>query len=312
MKTSLSVTLAVAVACMWAQTHAQAPGVPVYTDGQGRRAEAPLIKQAKELKDAGGLLSMTQVAEQAKRSVCELALPKAQSQQLNGRELWNRSRKAHLRVGWLFLCKDCNRWHLNLAGGYAITNSAAATCAHVLDPLDMREGYLIAVDEEERVLPVAEVLAVNRVLDSAILRLKTGTLQPLPLSTNVAPGDTVSCFSDPMGRRGFFSQGIVNAFVKKPFLRKRELAALPSPPAADEAPVWVVVSTDWAPGSSGSAVVDACGNAVGHVSVIEPVLEDPPKNPKLASPPRGTMIVFHDAISASNLLALIKPPTKHP
>ena len=30
----------------------------------------------------------------------------------------------------------------------------------------------------------------------------------------------------------------------------------------------VNVSTDWAPGSSGSAVLDQCGNVIGHVSTI--------------------------------------------
>ncbi len=33
------------------------------------------------------------------------------------------------------------------------------------------------------------------------------------------------------------------------------------------------VSTDWAPGSSGAAVLDQCGNAIGHVSTIAPLSE---------------------------------------
>jgi hypothetical protein len=33
------------------------------------------------------------------------------------------------------------------------------------------------------------------------------------------------------------------------------------------------VSTDWAPGSSGAAVLDACGNAIGHVTSIMPMRE---------------------------------------
>jgi hypothetical protein len=196
---------------------------------------------------------------------------------------------------------------------------------------EMKEGYLVAADDDDNLFVVTEVLASSRALDTAILRLKTDSLTPVSFSTDVHPGDTVYCFSDPMDRRGYFSQGMVNRFVRRPFLRKKELAeagkadgnakaAVSSSPsrAAQSTlptPTWLQVNTDWAPGSSGSAVLDICGNVVGHVSEIESVLEDPsPDAKRAARQSRGTMIVFHDAIAASNVLSLIKqpPPTKPP
>jgi hypothetical protein len=287
---------------------------------------ADLSKNARKLREAGSLLTAEKVKEQSKRATCELTLPAPSTLALQPREIWQRARASHLRIGWLYLCDECDKWHLSLSGGYAITTSTAATCAHVIEPLDeMKEGYLVAADDDDNLFAVTEVLAVSRALDTAILRLKTDSLTPVPFSSDVHPGDTVYCFSDPMDRRGYFSQGMVNRFIKRPFLRKKEVVDAGNADGSAKAtvssstrraaqsalptPTWLQVNTDWAPGSSGSAVLDVCGNVVGHVSEIESVLEDPSPNAKRAArQSRGTMIVFHDAIAASNVLALIKPP----
>lgn len=320
-----------AVAAITASTAlAQAPGVPIYPEGRGARPLAPLAKSAKKLRESGALLSAEKAKAQYGHTSCHLTLPPANTQKLDNREVWQRARKAHIRVGWLYLCNECDRWHLGLSGGYAITNDTVATCAHVVEPLEMKEGFLIAADDDDHLYAVTEILAMNRALDTAIVKLKADHLTPLPFGKDVQPGDTVYCFSDPMDRRGFFSQGMVNRFVKRPFFTKKELDEeeknkdkdheKPKDPmptagktgakaAPGEAPIWIEVSTEWAPGSSGSAVLDACGNAVGHVSEIESMLEDPDpdaKRPKARA--RGTVIIFHDAIAASNVLSLIKPP----
>jgi hypothetical protein len=224
-----------------------------------------------------------------------------------------------MRIGWLYLCTECDKWHLGLSGGYAITKNTAATCEHVIAPLeDMKEGYLVAADDDDNLFAVTEVLASNQALDTAIVRIKTDNLSPVPFSTDVEPGDTVYCFSDPVDRRGYFSQGMVNRFIKRPFLSKKELNELGDDNVASGTraaarkkspsmtPTWLEVNTEWAPGSSGSAVLDVYGNAVGHVSEIESVLEDP--DPGARRKPLGTMIIFHDAIAACNVLSLIKTP----
>ena len=320
MNAALSALLVLAITTTVARS--QAPDVPVYEEGPGARPLATLSKQAKKLRESGLLLSAEKAKEQSKRTSCLLTLPTPSTQKLDTREVWQRARKSHMRVGWIYLCNECDRWHLSLSGGYAITSDTVATCAHVIEPLEMREGYLIAADDDDKLYAVTEVLANNPALDTAIVRLKAGSLSPLPLGKNVLPGDTVFCFSDPVDRRGYFSQGMVNRFVKRPFLRKKEVqdaekasasnpdSSTASAPAKAplESPVWIEVSTEWAPGSSGSAVLDTCGNAVGHVSEIEAVLEDPLPNAKRAAKARGTVIIFHDAIAASNVLSLIKPP----
>jgi hypothetical protein len=222
---------------------------------------------------------------------------------------------SHLRVGQFYICSKCDKWHLDLAGGYAITaDGAVATCAHVIaPPPNMKEGWLVAVTEEDVLLPVTEVLACNVGTDCAIIRVKSDKpLTPLPFSFDVSPGDPVWCFSDPGGKRGYFSEGIVSRFVKRSFMSKKEAAKLPEGTEVPK-PVWLETTTDWAPGSSGSAVMDQFGNAVGHVSEIQTVLEDPlparkKKNAATIIEQLGTQMVFHQAICAAEVKALVKKP----
>jgi hypothetical protein len=315
MKASFVAVLCLACASVSLPVRAQSPGVPIYAEGKGARPLGALSKSAKKLRESGALLSFERAKEQYKRTSCQLTLPQPSTQKLEPRQIWQRARAAHMRIGWLYLCNDCEHWHLGLSGGYAVTSDAVATCSHVIDPLDeMRQGYLIAADDDDNLFPITEVLAVNRSLDTAIVKLKGANLTPLPLGQEVHPGDTIYCFSDPVDRRGFFSQGMVNRFVKRPFLTEKDLhdedrksiraSASRTKPAAEN-PVWLEVSAEWAPGSSGSAVLDVCGNAVGHVSEVESVLEDPDPGARHAA--RATMIIFHDAIAAGNVLSLIKP-----
>ncbi len=178
----------------------------------------------------------------------------------------------------------------------------------------MKAGWLVAATEDDVLLPVTEILACNAGTDCAIIRVKSDQpLTPLPLGLDVSPGDPVWCFSDPSGKRGYFSEGIVSRFVKRPFLRKKETADLPEGAEVPK-PVWLETTLDWAPGSSGSALMDQFGNCVGHVSEIQTVLEDPlPVRKKKSeanssSQQLGTQIVFHQAIGAVEVRALVKNP----
>jgi len=294
---------------------AQAPGVPVYAEGRGSRPNAALTEQAKKLQGASALLSMTKALEQAQRTQCGIVLPAADSKPLSPRERWQRARRSHLRVGQFYLCSKCDKWHLDLAGGYALTaDGAVATCAHVIaPPPNMKEGWLVAVTEEDVLLPVTEVLACNVGTDCAIICVKSDQpLTPLPLSLDVSPGDAVWCFSDPSGKRGYFSEGIVSRFVKRAFMSKKEAVKLPEGTEVPK-PVWLETTTDWAPGSSGSALIDQFGNAVGHVSEIQTVLEEPltarkKKSEATVIEQLGTQMVFHQAIGAVEMKALVKKP----
>jgi len=237
------------------------------------------------------------VKKQLSRTSCSLKLPKPSTTRLTDREIWRLSQAAHVRVGWHYLCKKCDQWHQNLAGGYFISaDGAIATCYHVVEPdEDFREGFLVAANESGELIPVTEVLAVNEWADTAILRARiSAPVTPLALNSQVYPGDLAWCYSDPLGRSGYFSKGIVNRFY---VLRRHR-----------EESVRMEVSTDWAPGSSGAAVLDECGNAIGHVSEISSASTSRGRGYNPNSRGNSSMIVFHCAARAADVISLVRSP----
>jgi S1-C subfamily serine protease len=325
--------------CTTNRVQAQAADVKIISDSD--YDSKAMIKKANTLRKAGGLLSSVEASNQLNRASCELKLPKPATKKLGDREIWQRSQAAHVRVGWLYLCKKCSRWHQNLAGGYFITaDGVIATCFHVVNPFEnFREAYLIASTEDGRVFPVTEILAANNATDCAIIRAKVDgpTIKPLAVNSNVYPGDSAWCYSDPEGRNGYFSKGMVNRFYYH-YIKDLD---------ADSARM--EVSTDWAPGSSGSAVLDVCGNAIGHVSEIAAIscarnnicnseadecgnaigrisensflrcAQASTNELKGGASPVATnqkeevpepVLVFHCAARAADVLALVKPPKK--
>ena len=278
----------------------------IYSD---RRIDPVVLKTVTELRDAGKLLTSEVLLPQLKNPKCRLKLPPLRTQRLAGRDLWASARQSYLRVGWFYQCSKCNRWHLDLAGGYAITaDGAVATCHHVVEtPEKLVKGHFIAAADDGRVFPVTEVIAANAKSDACIVRVKSdGPLTPLPLSEAARPGDTVYCFSDPMGFRGYFSQGMVNRYYRE-LPRKRDSR---QGETVSNQPLSLNVSTDWAPGSSGAAIIDECGNAIGHVARILPLAEEPRKKNTTGGDAShedlGTLMVIHNAVPAQEVLALIE------
>lgn len=277
----------------------------VYVD---RRIDPIVASAASALRDAGRLTGGDKLLPQLSKARCVLRLPARRQEALSGRQIWDLARKSYLRIGWFYLCSKCERWHVDLAGGYALTEEGvAATCHHVLEqPPNYASGFIIAATDAGKVFPVSEILAANARSDVAIVRLAVdGPLTPLPLSDEARPGDTVYCFSDPMSYRGYFSRGIVNRFYRDAPKRRVQDSG-PAPPQ----PLGLNVSTDWAPGSSGAAILDECGNAIGHVARILPVEEEarrkaPPGKPNQRQD-TGTLMVLHEAVPAQEVLGLIE------
>lgn len=292
---------------------AQAPGVSIEST-QPLFKNEPLIEKAKVLREAGKLLTTEKIAEMLKSpQPCAIQLPERGTKPLRGREVADHARSGYVRLGWYYLCPKCDHWHLLLSGGYAIAKDTVVTCHHCMQTnREMREGYFIAVDSAGNVLPVTAVLAKSQSMDAAILRVEGGEFTPLPLNDSVAPGDLAYCFSDPFDQLGYFSTGIVNRFFWRPdkngaFNSLEELKSLR-----------VNVSTDWAPGSSGAAVLDECGNVIGHVSTISPMAEtgrpaalSPAEGKPKNQPPRDSFgsavfITLHEAVPARSVIALAK------
>lgn len=196
--------------------HAQAPGVVIAEQSKkGRdRADDKIREAVAELDAAGQLVGAKDLSAQMSKPLSRrLTLPARFEVSLGASEIAKKARASVMRVGWSYLCHRCGDWHLNLAGGYAITTDGAiATCAHVLEAPDIKKGAMIAVDYEGNVFPITAVLAHDSRMDAAIVQVDQ-TLTPLPLSDVVHPGDDAFCLSSPLDQRGYFSRGMVNRFT---------------------------------------------------------------------------------------------------
>jgi len=286
--------------------HGQAPGTSIFEQSrEGLRTEQGAISdQTKKLHRDKKMLSLEATVKLLEEpAMSPVKLPTPNTKKLTPTGIAEAARASNYRVGWAYLCNNCDNWHINLAGGYAITdNGVIATCSHVVNTSrkKMRDGSLIAVDSTGKVHPVTAIIADHKEIDGALLKIDAKTV-PLPLSDHVSPGDSAFCFSRPLKQGDYFSQGIVNRFFWKSEDRGDDPNSLQSLGALK-----LNVSTRWAPGSSGSAVLDSFGNAIGHVSTISTMGNRGNRSDK----DKGgrTLITLHTATPARAMKALAAAP----
>ena len=285
------------------------------------QSDPALLQKLTPLRVAGKLLSLDQVRAALKSPTpAPLTLPPPATTVLTPAQIAATARKAMIRIGWLYLCKNCNSWHTNMMGGYALTaDGAVATCHHGLDPKDdlMREAYLFAATTAGDVFPVRAILAADPILDATILQLEAAHTTPLPLNDQHAPGDAAYIFSDPEHVGGYFSAGLINRF----YWNTPGVTLNPATLAGARY-LRLHVSVDWAPGSSGAAVLDDCGNAIAHVARIQsltaPTAPAPPITASTTRPstpdPKPAYLTLHEAIPARGVRLLVESmsPPPHP
>ena len=260
----------------------------------------PLVIRVQALVAEGGLSSAEDFQAQLDHpaaAAVKLAPPASTS--LRGREIAKRAAESHVRVGWVYQCTRCNRWHTNLAGGYAIAPDVVVTARHVVaPPVSMKPGTgrPVVVRGENEVLNIDSVLLADETADTAVLRVSAKDLKPLALSRDVQVGDTAYCFSDPRDVLGHFSSGMVN---------RLHTPAIPGKPAS---PLQqrMDVSADWAPGSSGSAILDEYGNVIGHVARIRPLYGNPQTTQPAARSATPTLMTLNEAVPSAVVLSLIE------
>ncbi len=248
---------------------AQAPGVAIFDQSpEGLNREGrKLGKQASEIFEKNIGVTLEAVAAKMKEPTqTKFTLAEPERRFLTAAQIAEKAEQSSYRVGWAYLCHKCDNWHVNLAGGYAISDDGLlATCAHVVEPDRklMKKGLLIAVDKEGKVHPITDILRYHRQMDAAVVKIEAETV-PLAMSDRVHPGDPAFCLSRPLKQGEYFSKGIVNRFFWSGGSKVKDEASIKK-----LAYLKMNVSSRWAPGSSGSAVLDQCGNVIGHVAQIK-------------------------------------------
>jgi S1-C subfamily serine protease len=235
------------------------------------------------------LVSSAALREQIRacpRSYPLKAVPQAQ-EKLSPPDLCERLRQSTLAVGSYYKCKDCPDWHFNASAGFVVGDGVVSTCCHVVAAEDagVRESFLVAADSTGHVFPVRSVLAADMDADTCFLKIDAAGLKPLPLRPQIRPGERVYCLSHPGGYHFMFTEGMVAR------LNRQRNAAVDDNGKTNgnlTRPVlFLNVTAEFAPGSSGGPVVDEMGNVVGQVASIadagepEPGDEHTPASPSV-------------------------------
>jgi S1-C subfamily serine protease len=190
-------------------------------------------------------------------------------EKLDPPDLCDRLRESTLAVGTIYKCPDCGDWHFNSSAGFVIGEGGiVCTCCHVIlgeDP-GAKEAHVIAADSMGHVFPVRAVVAADTESDTCLLKLEASALKPLPLRTGVRTGERVYCLSHPGGYYFMFTQGMVARLNRRPNDILDEHGK--SNGEVTRPILFLNVTAEFAPGSSGAPIVDESGNVVAQVASI--------------------------------------------
>ena len=225
-------------------------------------------RAAEQLFNAGKLVAYKTLRSQLDRRQTALALPEARKEKLPATEVYRLVRESSVSVGSFFKCTRCKNWHFESSSGFVAADGVVSTCQHVVDIKDprMKEGYLVVADAAGHVYAVSEVLATNPAADTCLLRVPGLPLKPLPLNPAAAVGERVYCLGHPDGNHWMFTEGMLARY----FINREA----PDTGKAVAPALYINVTAEYSPGSSGAPIVDECGNVVGQVESITTSLEE--------------------------------------
>jgi len=268
------------------------------------------IVAASALHGQGKLVPLTKLRAQLKRPHCELALPDPRKDRLRPSEVYRLVRSSTVVVATFYHCTKCKKWHFDSASGFVAADGVVSTCEHVVDFEDeaMKDGFLVVADARGRVFPVTEVLASNADSDTCLLRVPGLDLPPLPLSLTAQVGDPVFCLGHPDGNHWMFTAGMLSRFYVN-----REAAAdgdKPAPKTKIAPSLYINITAEFSPGSSGAPVVDECGNVVGQVESITSSLEEE-KGDAGKNVTTSYGMPLRSCVSSEEIAKLTRMPVKH-
>ena len=264
---------------------------------------------AKALHAEGKLVSFEKLRAQLDRKSCELQLPAPRTEKLTPREVHRLMRNSTVAVASFSKCAKCNDWHFDSASGFVAADGVVSTSEHVVnfEDADMKEGFLVIAESNGAVHAVTEILASNDDSDTCLLRVPGLALKPLALNPAAQVGDHLYCLSHPDGNHWMFTEGMLSRF----FIN-REPSADAGKPAKKEKlkpSLYINITAEYSPGSSGAPVVDECGNVVGQVQSITSSLEEE-EGEKGKSVTTSYGMPLRSCVSAEEIGKLVRQPAK--
>lgn len=228
--------------------------------------------EAFKLKQSGKLVTLETLQRQINRQFTSVKPALEARQKFTPPDLYERLLQSTLAIGDFYQCDACTNWHFNAATGFAVaSNGIVSTSFHVIGNGSENQvgqpDYLVAADHEGHVYPVREVLAADADSDTCLLKIDASGLTPLPLRTDARTGERVYCLGHPEGNHFLFSEGIVARLM-----RSREVMSAFDPQGGASskarASLYLNVTAEFSPGSSGGPIVDEAGNVLAQVQSI--------------------------------------------
>lgn len=257
-----------------------------------------------ELRGKGELLPVSKLRAGAEGGRgCGLPALAPRTEPLSPPDLYQRTLQSTLIVGHYHPCEECERWHFSAASGFAVSaDGAVATSWHLLlDDPAMPDALLAAADLRGHVWPVQRVLAADPRSDLCVVQIPARDLVPLPLRPGVRVGEAVWCLSHPDHQFAVFTAGMV---ARRYVLREPPGVGEPDAPASavatGPAATFLHVTVEFAGGSSGAPVLDACGNVVGVAQSTTTMVHD------FASEQPDVQMVLRTASPAAALAAIVR------
>ncbi len=241
-----------------------------------------VARAAPKLMAAGKAAPAAEFIKQLSRTQCTVTLPAPGKTALSGSEIYNRCGSGVLVLA--SLGRVGNRMSAGAASAFVISaDGVFVTNYHVIDKAGC--DAMVAMTREGKVYGVREILAADKAADCAIGRLDVGAdrLTPLPLSP-AAVGADVFVISHPDNHFYYMTRWIVARY------------------AIGRAAGTMEITADYAHGSSGGAVLDATGTAVGMVASTHSVYYNKDNSPANSS----LQMVVKQCVPASAILKLIK------
>jgi len=276
---------------------ATTPGETSFLDEQS--FVTGFMSRAEALRKEGKLVPLANLADKSASSEPIEFLPPL-TEKAAPADLAERLRQSVFAMGLYYRCHNCSEWHFSVGTGFATAKGGIlSTCAHVIEfqPTEMREAFPIAIDSNGKVYPIVKILAYDPVADTALVKVDGANRPPLPVKGSARVGEPVYCLAHPNSHYFLFTTGVISRAVKVQ--------------AGDRTVRSYDVSCEYSPGSSGGAIVDACGNVVAQVNTIESQFleggEEGQKNPPLA-----TVFNLRTANAASEILRLADPSCRLP
>jgi hypothetical protein len=231
--------------------------------------EVKITAGASKLLRSGKLVPRETLRTEVKTKGCTAKLAPLAQHKLAPPDLYERLRQSTFAVGLYYKCPDCGGWHFNSSTGFVVDQAGIlCTCCHVIAEEDetIKESYVVAADAEGHVFPVRAVLAADTDSDSCFLRIDAHGLKPLPFRFGARTGERVYCLSHPGGYYFMFTEGMIARLNRRP----NDVSDNHNPSSAQRTrPVlFLNVTAEFAPGSSGAPIVDEAGNVVGQVASI--------------------------------------------